>query len=629
MGLFSKKDQGDSQKPNTGEESDRFNFGQPPYASDTKSPEVNPPAKEDPFASPSPGGVSNDISSPPPQQRNNPEIIPAPGDQTDQIGRTEQAGQPDQSDQPGQGGTPPGAFQSPVAPSENEKTAATESGAEGTAGMAGTINPPKSHWKLILAVIIIFLLGMVGVAAAAEFGYLNIGIEKYWGAPPSNSSEAFLNSLNKMEGVNSLHMEASGSFQLKYTSTNPETQANNLEFQSNINQMIQNLSSKISPLYGELKSKKVAKKSSKSKVLGESTEIAQSTDSQTSPTNYTFSFKLLGDVASKDQASMNLEVDIPGKKIGTYDLSPYLGSASKATAELKTLKKDVYLKTNLTQITKTEKYLHINTDELGIKYENQTNINYWSEIKKDVEKNKNKYQQYIKSSKRQKSQFIDKEFCYHYEITPDWNKVMGQAGSSTGTSDGKIEFWVTRFGHYLKKVKINAKSTDTYGSSEIILESKFSKFGESISLSKPTDTEVVEFKDLLPAYYSLLTKNTEISTGETTAKPLCDSKECIRDAQRKNDLMQIKLALDRYFSEKGSYPVAAKTDKTNNKKGVLNKTFVPNYLKKMPVDPKDPTYWYGYKSDGTTFELWCLLEYKKDPDAKKTGNIYIYKLIND
>lgn len=99
------------------------------------------------------------------------------------------------------------------------------------------------------------------------------------------------------------------------------------------------------------------------------------------------------------------------------------------------------------------------------------------------------------------------------------------------------------------------------------------------------------------------------------------------DAIRKADLANIKTALDNYKTANGSYPVSLTVTKTDAADTPLN-VLVPDYLSKLPLDPNTPTYYYGYKSDGNTFELTCVLDDSTDSQGAQAGSFYIYKLTN-
>lgn len=112
------------------------------------------------------------------------------------------------------------------------------------------------------------------------------------------------------------------------------------------------------------------------------------------------------------------------------------------------------------------------------------------------------------------------------------------------------------------------------------------------------------------------------TTTPTTPTPTTTNQN---DLQRKTDLANIKTALKKYYQAKQAYPEATAVQKTSDTDTAL-KVLVPDYLTQVPVDPLSPQNYYGYKSDGKTFELTAVLEDTTDPAGIKTGNIYLYKV---
>jgi hypothetical protein len=100
-----------------------------------------------------------------------------------------------------------------------------------------------------------------------------------------------------------------------------------------------------------------------------------------------------------------------------------------------------------------------------------------------------------------------------------------------------------------------------------------------------------------------------------------------RDVQRKNDLADLKTALDRYKAKQGSYPVVKGFDQTRSSKILLD-ALVPTYMKALPIDSLKETYWYEYSSDGLTFRLRSVAENAQDPDAKKGASFYYFEVTN-
>lgn len=89
---------------------------------------------------------------------------------------------------------------------------------------------------------------------------------------------------------------------------------------------------------------------------------------------------------------------------------------------------------------------------------------------------------------------------------------------------------------------------------------------------------------------------------------LVDGPKRARDTQRKNDLRNIKTALETYFTDFNEYPAA-----TNN--------LQPDYMKDVPEDPQTKGA-YTYTTTGTppaTFVLESTLE-RNDQQATPAGS---------
>jgi hypothetical protein len=118
------------------------------------------------------------------------------------------------------------------------------------------------------------------------------------------------------------------------------------------------------------------------------------------------------------------------------------------------------------------------------------------------------------------------------------------------------------------------------------------------------------------------------SPAATTTSTPTISTATAHDNTRKADLANIKDALKNYYQANQSYPIASTLQKTSDANNALT-VLVPTYIAKLPVDPLSPSYYYGYTSDGKTFELTARLEDTTDPSAIDAGNgIYLYKVTN-
>ncbi|TSC92851.1 MAG: hypothetical protein CEN89_433 [Candidatus Berkelbacteria bacterium Licking1014_7] len=104
------------------------------------------------------------------------------------------------------------------------------------------------------------------------------------------------------------------------------------------------------------------------------------------------------------------------------------------------------------------------------------------------------------------------------------------------------------------------------------------------------------------------------------------------DTQRKTDLSQVKIALEAYKVDKGSYPVAGAFEHIDNAASNFYKEVAAGeYLTQMVYDPKlSDGWWYGYKSvDGKNYALTARLEDETDVDGVQSGSIILYNLTNN
>lgn len=86
-----------------------------------------------------------------------------------------------------------------------------------------------------------------------------------------------------------------------------------------------------------------------------------------------------------------------------------------------------------------------------------------------------------------------------------------------------------------------------------------------------------------------------------------------RDADRQNDLLQLKINLTSYYQAQvpQRYPVAATKTTLNNTNDPLRTALVPNFAREIPLDPKNTgNYVYKYQSNagGTDYTLFGTLE---------------------
>lgn len=101
-----------------------------------------------------------------------------------------------------------------------------------------------------------------------------------------------------------------------------------------------------------------------------------------------------------------------------------------------------------------------------------------------------------------------------------------------------------------------------------------------------------------------------------------------RDEQRISDLDSISLMLWHYKEKNGIYPTSGSVVDLSKDKVVASLIESANNGKKIPTDPTGK-YYYGYKSDGETYELSAVLEDKNDKRCVVEGNFCIYKYRSD
>ena len=127
----------------------------------------------------------------------------------------------------------------------------------------------------------------------------------------------------------------------------------------------------------------------------------------------------------------------------------------------------------------------------------------------------------------------------------------------------------------------------------------------------------------MPATSTTANLGANTTDGQPTTADLTTSES--RDTKRKSDLANIAKALESYQTNTGQYPISA-NEKISSSVGTLYKSLVPNYITLLPLDPLDPTYYYGYDSDGRSYTLSAVLEDANDSDGRKIGNKNIYFL---
>ena len=322
------------------------------------------------------------------------------------------------------------------------------------------------------------------------------------------------------------------------------------------------------------------------KVLGETTDSSQSV-----------SVNFIGDYAKPSQFSAKLVL-----KLGETLMQSYGISGTEISLDTIYKENSIYIKIpeELTSFPSAGKYIQIEQSQY------QTQAADWQ-----PEALQKKLEKAIKSSERLSSASLNGIKLYHFQFVIDKNKIESDDISAEAlTQNPKIDVYVGKKDHLIYKISTDLDMEDT--SSTIKFSLVFSDYNKAVSVQKPADDEIAEggIENLIYG-----TVNSE-SPG-------------VFDAQRKGHLATVKTALEKYKEDNGEYPVSTEIDKTNNNSGVLAKSLVPKYLDVLPVDAKNPTWWYGYTGDGSTFKLWCLLENKSDSQGTQDGQYFKYIVTND
>lgn len=162
--------------------------------------------------------------------------------------------------------------------------------------------------------------------------------------------------------------------------------------------------------------------------------------------------------------------------------------------------------------------------------------------------------------------------------------------------------------------------------------------GYTLLLGQPSaPTETIEDLSTLPETTTLT--ETELPTTAppaatpsptgTTGAPTAGTPETVqtRDAIRKKDLATVQTYLESYFNDNRAYPISSKLAKLNDPTSPAVTALVPKYTASLPRDPKDPEFFYGYRSlEGKGYTLSARLENTADPEGKQEGSVFLYSV---
>ena len=181
--------------------------------------------------------------------------------------------------------------------------------------------------------------------------------------------------------------------------------------------------------------------------------------------------------------------------------------------------------------------------------------------------------------------------------------------------DGNVELWIGKKDKRLYKMTL--KHNFEFNNPEDALQMKvktegittniYSKFNKPVSIEAPKDAQDLS---------EWIKKTTPAKTN---------------DSRRIADLNTLSFALKMYYAENKSYPVSHTLIRTSEKGSALYKSLEEyGYMLPdgIPVDPKEPEFFYGYKSDGQNYELTAVLEDQTNPACVMEGEFCIFRIKN-
>ena len=447
----------------------------------------------------------------------------------------------------------------------------------------------------IIAVLILVLIAVV--IAINDLGILNLGLEKYygaihlerlWGGLPKESKMALADSAIKMKDK-SFNIE--GSDKATLTVETEEATATETPTAS---------PSPTSTSGSAVQGVETTTKDTVSKIVKEGLEIQGE-------------IKINAHIQNKNKIEVVLSTDVGSKAATILEL---LGNDTMIDMNFIYDSGDIYIKNaSLKRI--------LNLDKEWVKI---TNINAESTSSSKA----SKLSDLISGGERIGSEKINGVSCYVYEVKINNSAFEGLLSNSLPSlawlgrdvSFSTAKFYLGKKDHFMHKAEINYSNNPGNITIKNKIVINFKNIGSNIQITTPSSEEVTEknWGDI---------KNTFVSgtaTATPTSTPTNTPQE--RDTLRKADLKKIQDALLAYKVKNGKYPsTSGVVEKTNADSSSLKTALVPEFLASLPVDPSNPQYYYGYKSDnGSKCELTSVLEVKTDPDGEDIGGYWIYKL---
>jgi len=493
--------------------------------------------------------------------------------------------------------TPPSVASAPAKPVPTASPATPPTPAAPVARIAPTAPPAPKKRKakaVIFAIIIGVILLFAGGSFLTEEGIISLGLEKIyglvrleslWRGLPENPENAFIIAASKMKT------------QTSYKISGTVTMTVNRGVKSEIITPI--VSAAALPIIS-LKDEDVG-----SKILATLT-ATQSSQSSATTTPTTSSAASTTATVEEVSGTINAKVDpnIIGAKI---DLKSKKDPLSQI--ELVYSNKKLYLKTSETIVyDRVAKGSWSVIDFSKANSENPTE-KFWSGGFSGSN--------FSITGTRVGNEKIDGTRCYHYQGKVNLGDALSSFGLKENTAqDINFDSWIGVKDHLLHKLELKIIPNTSAAISRLDLKLNFSDFGSDIGgFSVPASS--------IP--YSGISATAGGSTSQPTPSQTT-STVADRDSQRKNDLANIAKSLEQYKTAHSQYPKSGGSEKISASFGTLYSALVPTYLSKIPLDPDDPKYYYGYESGGSQYTLSAVLEDIADSDGQKVGSKNIYYL---
>jgi len=477
--------------------------------------------------------------------------------------------------------TDPSQSQPPSQPS-SQPSSNLDSFSEETSTGYVPETPKKSYrvWSILFVIILVFILIPAGLIAATENGFLNIGLdkyynaaglEKYWNGFPIYPAKAVYQLAQNLDQTNSWHYDISlaGDYQILMTELSPISQSETSQ-----------------------------------------SETSQSS-SATPPQTYQTKITATGDFERPGKSKITISTD-------TGDLAKTYNFPTTVNSDIIVAGNQLYLKSSsfdfLTDAQKNKWF--------GMNFTAPQNPKYQSATKYlESEENNLKDNQLIKSYQRKKAN-VKGVSVYQYQIVLNKDKVKTLLSSSDifFATDPILKLEVNKKDHLVNKIMLEGNFNAKVITGKISLTIDFSDYNKSFQIAAPGQDEInpespFEVSALIASQFTGI--GTQVSTSQTSSANNADS-------QRKTDLNKIKAALEKYYTAKNQYPIANVAVNTNDENSSIYKALVPTYLDQMLTDPAAPTYYYGYQSDGKSYQLTAVLENKNDSDGQQVGKYFLY-----